>query len=224
MEEFEELKEEILRRAKREGGCVNQYKAAYQATTYEKLFQVIKDNFVWACENNVLDAGLIEKYKEVFNDNSIYCNESSDTGFVFVTDGDSLEMHGDAIVVVKGNASIKAYDEVSVYAYGNSIVDAYDGSVIMAYNNSQVESYYQSRVVAFDNAEVKAFGKSIVCCHGKSVINSNDFTTVHAFGGHVNADSFSYVISHNSSVDCRIEGDAICRIAYVPENVNFKKL
>ncbi len=66
MELFDELKSELLRRAHNANACVEQYKRALESTNMQELCEVIKDNFTWCCYNNVIDGGILEKYKDDF--------------------------------------------------------------------------------------------------------------------------------------------------------------
>ena len=43
--EFNDFKNEILRRAKEANACTNEYRRAYQSNDFGELMQVIKDNF-----------------------------------------------------------------------------------------------------------------------------------------------------------------------------------
>ena len=75
-----EIKQEILRRAKKSRACKHGYGQAYAAKNLFELSRVIKDNFNWACNNGVLTVDLIEKYKEDFSANDIYANQNVKSG------------------------------------------------------------------------------------------------------------------------------------------------
>ena len=66
---FEELKCEILKRAKEEGACKDEYKRAYKSDTIEELIEVIKDNLSWNNDHDILTIELANKYEQprVFN-------------------------------------------------------------------------------------------------------------------------------------------------------------
>ena len=114
MDKFTEIKEEILRRAKESGACVEQYKRALEAQTLAELAQVIKDNFTWCCNNKVLDVEIIEKYKTEFASVDIYANESRSNGYV-VIDSNVDYLSGDATAILSDNATVN-------YVYGNATV------------------------------------------------------------------------------------------------------
>jgi len=66
---FEELKEEILKRAKKAGACKGQYQRAAEATTIDELIEVLKDNLNFAKNNDILTIELSKQYErpELFN-------------------------------------------------------------------------------------------------------------------------------------------------------------
>ena len=84
--EFLSLKGEILKRAKNERACIDEYKKAYLSDNASGLIKIIKDNFYWCCENQIIDADLIEKHKKIFGANEIWLNRSISSGFVIASD------------------------------------------------------------------------------------------------------------------------------------------
>ena len=115
--EFNDFKNEILRRAKEADACSGEYRRAYQSNGYSELMQVIKDNFGFAVRYNVIDPSLIETYKDQFNANQIYCNVDAGSGFLFASDN--------ATVRAWGNATVEASDNATVEAWGNAYVTSY---------------------------------------------------------------------------------------------------
>ena len=72
---FEAIKAEILKRAKMNFACAEQYGRAYKSENLAELMQVIKDNFNWARHNDVVTPDIIEQYREDFAVNDIYLRE-----------------------------------------------------------------------------------------------------------------------------------------------------
>ena len=145
---FEEIKEEILKRAHKAGACAKQYGRAYQSKSTEELMQVVKDNFHWACENNVITPDLIERYREEFAANEIYLNVSTKRGYLLCDN---------ATVKAWGNATVEACDNATVEAWGNATVEAWGNATVKAWGNATVE--------AWGNATVKAWGNSYCCSY-----------------------------------------------------------
>ena len=117
MERFEEFKTTILERAKKECACKEQYSRALKSDTFEDLMSVIKDNFLWATENKIIDPILINEYKQEFNGNNIWCNENARNGFLLLT--------GNTTAEATGNTTVRAYDNTTVEAYGNAYIHSY---------------------------------------------------------------------------------------------------
>lgn len=227
MEEFEKLKEEILERAHKKKACASEYMKAFRSSTAEEFCGIIKHNFIWCIKNRTINGELIDKYKDLFRVNQIYHNEDIRDGFGIVTGSKEVLANGkivfafdDAIVNSFGSTKVYAFDNSRVKAHDRSIVCTYNNSKVKSYNNSiinanddaEVESYNESNVRAFRYAKVKAFGKSVVTGFGNSSICAHDCSIVYSHSCcNVKASGDSYVICYNSSKDCEIEGDAICR-------------
>ena len=213
MNQFEEIKNEILERARKARACSGQYKRAYQSENIETLCDVIKDNFWWCCRNDVLDGELIDKYKKIFSDNKIYHNVSIKSGFLLASGNSTVEAYGNSTVEASGNSTVKAFGNSTVKAYDNSTVKASGNSTVKAYDNSTVEASGNSTVQAYGNSTVKAFGNSTVQAYGNS--------TVKAFGN-------SY-INCRSTIECVLKDNSIVRkwdtntIQYVSDNLKFEK-
>ena len=111
--EFNDFKNEILKRAKEAGACSGEYRRAYQSNDYSELMQVIKDNFDFAVRRNVIGPSLIETYKDQFNANQIYCNVDASSGFLLAS--------GDATVEAWGNAYVTSYYVIECKLRDNAI-------------------------------------------------------------------------------------------------------
>ena len=138
---FLELKQELLNRAHKAGACKEQYSRAYGAQTLEELMDVVKDNFFWAVNNEVLDGEFIDKWSEEFNDSKIWHNQSVSSGYL----------------IAYGNATVRASDNATVIAYGNATVRAYDNATVRAYDNATVAASGNATVEAYDNAYVTSW-------------------------------------------------------------------
>ena len=55
MEKFNQFKSEILKRAKEVSACVTLYQRAYKSENFDQLFQIIKDNYFYCCNNKIID-------------------------------------------------------------------------------------------------------------------------------------------------------------------------
>jgi alpha-tubulin suppressor-like RCC1 family protein len=167
MKKFSEFKKEILRRAKEANACRDEYSRAYASNDFAELMQVIKDNFGFSAKHKIIDADMIKAYKDMFNENHIYCN-------VDVEDNDFLLACGNSTVTACGNSTVTACDNSTVEAYDNSTVKAYDNSTVTAHDNSTVTAWDNSIVKACDNSTVTAWGNSYIASYSVLECKLND--------------------------------------------------
>ena len=112
---FEEFKKIILGRAKEASACTEQYRRAYSSESFKELTTVIRDNFFWCVDNDVITGELIDEYKKEFADGGIWHNENVTEGYMIAT--------GSATVDASGSATVRAYDNVTVEASGSAYVN-----------------------------------------------------------------------------------------------------
>ena len=155
---FSEIKQEILDRARRAEACPPEYRRAYAAETLGGVCAVIKDNFNWCCRSGVIDARLLEKYKSDFAACDIYVNTDAKRGFL----------------LCDGNATVEAYDNATGAAGGNAKVKAYDNATVEAYDNATVEACGSTKVKAWNNAKVKAWNSATVEACGSVTVEASD--------------------------------------------------
>lgn len=163
---FENIKSEILRRAKKANACADQYKRAYKAVTTAELLQVVKDNFSWAACHKVIDVAIIEQYQAEFKGNDIWANTNVKSGYLIAANDATVFANGNATVYAAGNTTVFAYNKATVYAncavvyasnstvhaYGKATVYAYDSSVVEAYDDAYIISYSPIKCELYDNA------------------------------------------------------------------------
>ena len=169
---FSEIKQEILDRARRAEACRPEYGRAYAAEDMQGLCTVIKDNFNWCCRSGVIDARLLEKYKSDFAACDIYVNTDAERGFLLCDDNAKVRAYDNATVEACGSATVRAYDNAKVKAYDNAKVEAYDNAKVEACDNATVEAYDNATVEACDNATVRASGNATVRACGNAYCSS----------------------------------------------------
>lgn len=233
---FNEIKQEILRRAKEARACKHEYGRAYAAENLSELSQVIKDNFDWVCDYGVLTVDLIEQYKEDFSTNDIYANQNVKSGYLLCSN---------ATVEVYGSATIVAHDSANVEAYGNTTVTACDSATIVAHDNAKVRAYDIAMIRAYDNAEVEAFDSTTVGAYDSTIILACNNTTVKAYdNATIKASDNTMVLacdratveaSDNAyctslyTIDCKLSDNAIYRVQstntvyYANSDIKFVK-
>ena len=211
MERFEQFKKKLLARAKAADACAEQYSRALRAETMDALLAVVRDNFRWAVDNDVLTGEFIDEWKDEFAAGRIWHNCDVEDGCLLATEG-SFVAWGNSSVMARGNSSVMARGNSSVVAWDNSFVEAWDNSFVEAWDNSFVVAWGNSSVVARGNSSVMARGNSFVVAWGNSsvVARGNSYTT-------------SYDV-----IECKLNEHAIHRIRktntirYADKNMKFE--
>ena len=226
--DFEDIKAEILNRAKAAKACTKQYSRAYKSETLQELCSVIKDNFNWCFNNKVITSNLLMQYREDFAQNDIFINISVRSGFL-LCDNATVEACGNATVKAWGNATVKAWgnatveacDNVTVEAWGNATVEACDNVTVEAWGNATVEAWDNATVKACDNVTVEACDNVTVEAWGNATVEACGNATVKAWGN-------AYCTSHYI-IECKLSSNAIYRVKstntvyYSSDNINFIK-
>ena len=171
---FEEIKEELLLRAKKAGACQIGYAMGLRSQCKADILKAITDNWSWVLrtarivdaeylednfdEEDLAEAGIYtQKYHEVTT-TSFACGSAT----VEAYDSATVEAYGSATVKAYGSATVKAYGSATVEAYGSATVEAYDSATVKAYGSATVKAYGSATVEAYDSATVKACENSYV--------------------------------------------------------------
>ena len=153
MKTFEELKEELLNRAKNANACQNGYKMGLDAKNKADLLKAITANWFWVLiDARIVDAIYLEENftEEELSEAGIYtrkCHEVRTVSFAC----------GSATVKAYGSATVKAYDSATVEAYGSATVEAYDSATVKACGDSYVEDRTDNIRPGSDYAIVKDY-------------------------------------------------------------------
>ena len=219
---FSEIKQEILDRARRAEACRPEYGRAYAAEDMQGLCTVIKDNFNWCCRSGVIDARLLEKYKSDFAACDIYVNTDAERGFLLCDGNATVEACGNATVEACFNATVEAYDNATVVACDNATVVAWNDATVEAYDNATVEAWNDATVKAYGNATVEAWGDdTTVEAYGSATVEACFNATVRAYD---NAYCSSW-----SLIECKLSDNALYRVRstntvyYANDNIKFQK-
>ncbi|MFK1876096.1 hypothetical protein ACIXEI_21855 [Bacteroides fragilis] len=134
MKAFEELKEDLLTRAKNAGACQRGYAMGLRSETKADLLIAITENWFW-----------------VFRDEKIVDAEYLEDNF---TEEELLQ----AGIYIRGIHKVKT----SSFAFGSATVKAFDSATVKAFGSATVEAFDSATVKAFDSATVEAFDNSYV--------------------------------------------------------------
>jgi hypothetical protein len=250
--DFEDIKAEILNRAKAAKACTEQYSRAYKSETLQELCSVIKDNFNWCFNNKVITSNLLMQYREDFAQNDIFINISVRSGFL-LCDNATVKAWGNATVKACGNATVEAWDNATVEAWDNATVEAWDNATVKAWDNVTVKAWDNVTVKAWGNATVEAWDNATVKACSNATVEARDNATVKACSNAtveacsnatveawdnatvkawdnvtVKACDNAYCTSH-CIIECKLYNNAIYRVKstntvyYSSDNINFIK-
>ena len=178
MKTFEELKEELLTRAKNAGACQSGYAMGLRSNTKADLLKAITENWFWVLRYaKIIDAEYLEDNftEEELSQAGIYTKNTHEVRTASFA-------CGSATVKACGSATVKACGSATVKAYDSATVEAYDGATVKAYNSATVEAYDSATVEAYDRATVKACGSATVKAYGSATVKAYGSATVKACG------------------------------------------
>ena len=161
MKTFEDVKEELLQRAREAGACQKGYKMGLEANSKQELLKAITENWQWVLYiKKIVDAKYLEENftQDELNEAGIYTCGTHETRTVsFACGSATVKAYGSATVEAYGSATVKAYGSATVEAYGSATVEAYDSATVKAYGNSYVEDYTGNIKPSGDYAIVKDY-------------------------------------------------------------------
>ena len=198
---FEEIKEELLLRAKKAGACQIGYAMGLRSQCKADILKAITDNWSWVLrtarivdaeylednfdEEDLAEAGIYtQKYHEVTT-TSFACGSATVKAYGSATveacDSATVKAYGSATVEAYDSATVKAYDSATVKAYDSATVEAYDSATVEAYGSATVEAYDSATVEAYGSATVEACGSATVKAYGSATVKAYDSATVKAY-------------------------------------------
>ena len=186
MKTFEELKEELLHRAKEARACTAGYKMGLEANNKADLLKAITENWRWVFVSaKIINAEYLETNftEDELNEAGIYTRGVHEARIkAFACDSATVKAYDSATVEAYGSATVKAYDSATVKAYGSATVEAYGSATVEACDSATVEAYGSATVKAYDSATVKAYGSATVEAYGSATVEAYDSATVEAYG------------------------------------------
>jgi hypothetical protein len=190
MKTFEELKKDLLERAKKHHACQDGYSMGLNAKSKQDLLKAITDNWYWVLSTSkMIDANYLEENftEEELTEAGIYTRKehASDTES-FACGYATVKACGYATVKACGYATVKAYDSATVEAYDSATVEAYDSATVEAYNSATVEAYNSATVKAYDSATVKAYDSATVEAYNSATVEACNNSYVEDCAGNIN--------------------------------------
>ena len=174
MKTFEELKEELLTRAKNAGACQSGYAMGLRSNTKADLLKAITENWFWVLRDaKIIDAEYLEDNftEEELSQAGIYTKNTHEVRTSsFAYGSATVKAYGSATVEACGSATVEAYDSATVKACDSATVEAYDSATVEACGSATVEAYGSATVEACGSATVKAYGSATVKACGNSYV------------------------------------------------------
>ena len=161
MKTFEELKKDLLERAKKHNACQDGYRMGLNAKSKQDLLKAITNNWYWVLSaSKMIDANYLENNfsEEELAEAGIYTRkEHTSNAKSFACGSATVEAYGSATVEAYGSATVKAYDSATVEAYDSAKVEAYGSAKVEAYDNSYVEDCTGNINTVSDHGIVKDY-------------------------------------------------------------------
>ena len=192
MKTFEELKKDLLERAKKHNACQDGYRMGLNAKSKQDLLKAITDNWYWVLsaskmidanylENNfseeeLAEAGIYTRKEHTSNAKSFACGSAT----VEACGSATVKACGSATVKACGSATVKACGSATVEACGSATVEAYDSATVEAYDSATVKAYDSATVEAYDSATVEAYDSATVEAYDSATVKAYDSATVEA--------------------------------------------
>ena len=186
MKTFEELKKDLLERAKKHNACQDGYRMGLNAKSKQDLLKAITDNWYWVLSaSKMIDANYLENNfsEEELAEAGIYTRkEHTSNAKSFACGSATVKAYDSATVEACGSATVKAYDSATVKAYDSATVEACGSATVKAYDSATVEAYDSATVKACDSATVEAYGSATVKAYDSATVKACDSATVEAYG------------------------------------------
>ena len=188
MKTFEELKEELLIRAKNAGACQLGYAMGLRSNTRADLLKAITDNWFWVLRDaKIVDARYLEDNftEEELSNAGIYTKKYHEVRTAsFACGSATVKACGSATVKAYGSATVEAYDSATVKAYDSATVEACGSATVKAYDSATVEAYGSATVEACGSATVKAYGNSYIEDYIGNIRPESDYAIVKDYHNH----------------------------------------
>ena len=147
---FEEIKEELLLRAKKAGACQIGYAMGLRSQCKADILKAITDNWSWVLRTaRIVDAEYLEDNfdEEDLAEAGIYTQKYHEvTTTSFACDSATVKAYGSATVEAYGSATVEAYGSATVEAYENSYVEDLTGNIRPQSGYAVIKDYYNHKI------------------------------------------------------------------------------
>ena len=147
---FEEIKEELLLRAKKAGACQIGYAMGLRSQCKADILKAITDNWSWVLRTaRIVDAEYLEDNfdEEDLAEAGIYTQKYHEvTTTSFACGSATVKACGSATVEACDSATVEAYDSATVEAYENSYVEDLTGNIRPQSGYAVIKDYYNHKI------------------------------------------------------------------------------
>ena len=147
---FEEIKEELLLRAKKAGACQIGYAMGLRSQCKADILKAITDNWSWVLRTaRIVDAEYLEDNfdEEDLAEAGIYTQKYHEvTTTSFACGSATVKAYGSATVEAYDSATVEAYDSATVEAYENSYVEDLTGNIRPQSGYAVIKDYYNHKI------------------------------------------------------------------------------
>ena len=154
-----EILSEVLAIAKEGSACTSEYRRAAESTDMASLAEVLRDNFRWCCENDLLTADTITRWG--LRAHGITCNEDVSSGYCLASGSATVRAYGSATVRASGSATVEAYDSATV--------EAYDSATVIAYGSAYIHARYGAIECKLNDRAILRHGNTITAANGQTM-------------------------------------------------------
>ena len=142
MKTFEELKQELLDRAKNADACTAGYRMGLEAASKADLLKAITANWVWVLRTaKIVDASFLEENftEEELSEAGIYTKkEHVIKTIAFACGSATVKAYGSATVKACGSATVEAYDNSYVEDCHGGIIPQSEYAIVKDYSNHKI--------------------------------------------------------------------------------------
>jgi len=166
MSDYNKFREVIIDLCKQKGACEEEFRKLVSATDMASFNDVLKANFHWCCNNEVLTGDIIDTYG--LAEYGIRHNVDASGGYLLAS--------GSATVPVQAwdSAAVQAWDSAAVQAWGSAAVQAWDSAAVQAWDSAAVRAWGNAKVRASDSAYIHAPYGAIECkLSGQAILRHN---------------------------------------------------
>jgi hypothetical protein len=172
MSDYNKFRKVIIDLCKQKGACEGEFKKLIAATDMPSLTDVLKANFHWCCNNEVLTGDIIDTYG--LAEYGIRHNVDASGGYLLAWGSATVRAWGSATVRASGNAKVEASGSATVRAWDSATVQASDSATVQASGSATVQASGSATVRASDSAYIHAPYGAIECkLSGQAILRHN---------------------------------------------------